>query len=59
MSGKSPKTYYGGNVVTFLNGSSSFLQLRRTTIKDWTSLYFVKIPPVIMALAPLILEKNL
>ena len=46
---KSQKTYNGRNVVTtlvlsILNGSSSFLQTIRTTIKAWMSLNFVKIP---------------
>ena len=55
---KFPKTDNGRNVVTtlapsFLNGSSSFLQIRRTTIKAWMSLIFVKIPSPIMVLAPL------
>ena len=45
---KSPQTYNGRNVVTtlvlsILNGSSSFLQIRRTTIKACMSLNFVKI----------------
>ena len=42
------------NLVLFiLNGFSSFLQLRRTTIKAWMSWNFVKIPSPIMELAPL------
>ena len=46
---KSQKIYNGRNVVTtlvlsILNGSSSFLQTIRTTIKAWMSLNFVKIP---------------
>ena len=45
---KSPLTYNERNVLTtlvllILNGSSSFLQTRRTTIKAWLSLNFVKI----------------
>ena len=46
---KSPSTYSGRNVVStlvlsFLNGSSSFLQVTRTTIKAWMSLNFCQIP---------------
>ena len=46
---KYPYTYNGRNVVTtlvlsILNGSSSILQTRRTTIKAWKNLNFVKIP---------------
>ena len=55
---KSPDAYNRRNVVTtvvlsILNGSSSFLQIRRTTIKAWMSLNFVKITSHIMELAPL------
>ena len=39
--------------LSILNGSSSFLQISRTTIKAWMSLNFVKIPSPIMELAPL------
>ena len=39
--------------LSILNGSSLFLQTRRTTIKAWMSLNFVKIPLPIMELAPL------
>ena len=44
---KSQYTYNGRNVVTtlvlsILNGSSLFLQIRRTTIKAWMSLNFTK-----------------
>ena len=44
---KSPWTYHGINVVTtlvlsFLDGSSSFLQITRPTIKAWMSLNFGK-----------------
>ena len=46
-------------VLSILNGSSSFLQLRRTTIKAWMSLNVVKIPSLIMELAPIELLKNL
>ena len=46
---KFPKTYNGENLVstlahTFLIGSSSFLQVMRTTIKAWMSLNFGRIP---------------
>ena len=37
-------------VLSILNGSSSFLQIRRTTIKAWMSLNFVKNPSPIMEL---------
>ena len=40
-------------VLSILNGSSLFLQIRRTTIKAWMSLNLVKIPSPIMELAPL------
>ena len=40
-------------VLSISNGSSSFLQISRTTIKAWMSLNFVKIPSPIMELAPL------
>ena len=40
-------------VLSILNGSSSFLQTIRTTIKAWMSLNFVKIPSHILELAPL------
>ena len=55
---KSPKTYNGGSVVTalvlsILNRSSSFLQIRRTTIKAWMSLNFVKVPSPIVEFAAL------
>ena len=60
---KSPLTYNWRNVVTtqglsILNGSSLFLQIRRTTIKAWMSLNFVKITSPIMELAPLDHLKN-
>ena len=53
---KSTLTYNGRNAVislalSILNGSSSYLQIRRTTIKAWTSLNFVKIPLPVMELA--------
>ena len=55
--------YNGRNVVTtlvlsILNGSSSFLQTIRTTIKAWMSLNFVKIPSYILELASLEHLKN-
>ena len=40
-------------VLSILNGSSSFLQTIRTTIKDRMSLNFGKIPSPILELAPL------
>ena len=40
-------------VLSILNGSSAFLQIRRTTIKARMSLNFVKIPSPIIELAPL------
>ena len=62
---KSIKTYNGKNVATtlvlsILNGSSSFLQTIRTTIKAWMSLNFVKIPShnFIFELTPLEHLKN-
>ena len=56
---KSPKTYNGRYVVTtlvlsFLDGSSSFLQIRRPTIKAWIS----KIPSLTSELAALGRQKN-
>ena len=39
-------------VLSILNGSSSFLQIIRATIKAWMGLNFVKIPSPIMELAP-------
>ena len=55
---KSPYTYNGRNVVTTLvlsnlNRSYSFLQIRRTTIKARMSLNFVEIPSPIKELAVL------
>ena len=38
---------------SILNGSSSFLNTIRTTIKAWMSLNFVKIPSHILELASL------
>ena len=40
-------------VLLISNGSSSFLQIRRTTIKASMSLNFVNIPSPIIELAPL------
>ena len=40
-------------VTSFLNGSSSFLQETRTTIKAWMSLNLIKIPPPTTELATL------
>ena len=48
----------GEMLLSNLNGSSLFLQTRRTTIKAWMSLNFVKIPSPIMELAPLEHLKN-
>ena len=60
---KSPLTYNGRNVVitiepSFLNGSSSFLQVTRTIIKAWTSLNFGNIPSPTTELAALEHLKN-
>ena len=38
-------------VLSNLNRSYSFMQIRRTSIKDWMSLNFVKIPSPIKELA--------
>ena len=40
-------------VLSILNGSSFFLQIRRTTIKAGMSLNFIKIPSPIIELVPL------
>ena len=40
-------------VLSILNGSSSFLQIIRITIKDWMSWNFIKITSPIMELASL------
>ena len=40
-------------VFSILNGSSSYLQIRRTTIMAWMSLNFVKMPSPIVELAVL------
>ena len=45
-------------LLSILNGSSLVLQARRTTIKAWKSLNFVKIPSPIMELALLEHLKN-
>ena len=45
-------------VLSILNGSSSYLQIRRTTIKGWMSLNFVKITSPIMELAAVEHLKN-
>ena len=45
-------------VPSFLNGSSSFLQVTRPIIKAWTSLNFGKIPSLISELAALERLKN-
>ena len=45
-------------VLSILNGSSSFLQTIRTTIKAWMSLNSVKIPSPILELAALEHLKN-
>ena len=45
-------------VLSILNGSSSFLQIIRTTIKAWMSLNFIKISSPIMELAALEHLKN-
>ena len=44
-------------VLSILNGSSSFQQIRRTTIKSWMGLNFVKFPLHIMELASLSILK--
>ena len=59
----SPYTYYGRNVVTTLvpsifDGSSSFLQITRPTIKAWMSLNLGNIPSLTSELAPLSVRKN-
>ena len=59
---KSPWTYNGRNVVTtlvpsFLNGSSSFLQITRPTMKAWMGLNFGKIPSLTSELAALERQK--
>ena len=46
------------HVPSFLNGSSSFLQVTRPTIKPWMSLNFGKIPSLTWELAALERLKN-
>ena len=60
---KSPYTYNGRNVVTtlvpsFSNGSSSFLQVTKSTIKAWMGLNFCKIPSLTSEFAALERLKN-
>ena len=43
---------------SFLDGSSSFLQITRPTIKAWMSLNLGKIPSLTSELAPLEHQKN-
>ena len=55
---KFPLTYNGRNVVStlgpsFLIGSSSYLQVTRTTIKAWMSWNLSGIPPLTAKLAAL------
>ena len=45
-------------VLSILNGSSSFLHTISRIIKAWMSLNFVKIPSLILELAPLEHLKN-
>ena len=45
-------------VHSFLNGSSSYLQVTRTTIKTWMSLYFCQIQQLTTGLAALECLKN-
>ena len=45
-------------VPSFLNGSSTFLQVTRPTIKAWMSLNFSKIPSLTVDLAALERLKN-
>ena len=60
---KSPFTYNGRNAVTtlvpsFSNGSSSILQVTRSTIKAWMGLNFGKIPLLTSELAAIERVKN-
>ena len=60
---KSSWTYNGRNVMTtlvpsFLDGSSSFLQITKPTIKAGMSLNFGKIPSLTSELAALERQKN-
>ena len=43
---------------SFLDGSSSFLQITRLTIKAWMGLNFRKIPSLTLELAALERQKN-
>ena len=45
-------------VPSFLDGSSSFLQITRPTIKAWMGLYFGKISSLTSELAALERQKN-
>ena len=45
-------------VPSFLDGSSSFLQITRATIKAWMALNFGKIPSLTSELATLERQKN-
>ena len=45
-------------VPSFLDGSSSFLQITRVTIKAWIGLNFGKIPLLTLELAALERQKN-
>ena len=45
-------------VLSILNGSSSFLHTKMTTIKAWMSLNFGKIPLLTLELAALEHQKN-
>ena len=45
-------------VLSILNGSSSYLQIRSTIIKAWMGLNIVKIPSPIIGLAPIGHLKN-
>ena len=45
-------------VPSFLDGSSSFLQITRPTIKAWTGLNFGKTPSLTWELAALERQKN-
>ena len=45
-------------VPSFFDGSSSFLQITRPTIKAWISLNFGKIPSMTSELAALERQKN-
>ena len=60
---ENPHNLYGRNVVTtlvptFSNGSSSFLQVKRSAMKAWVGLNFGKIPLLTSELAALERVKN-